>query len=187
MLSHSPNFEYRAFLGCCAKNLCLYCNHYNSLRCCSQLSYHFYIPFKKNGGEGFLQPAAPKENDVSLTVYVGKTDPLQLTTSVKSWHKRNIPFHRAYIQDINQTNVAECPRDKYIGSSIGVGKLRGTQVPTFGVGTVLANSIAILNLGFATSLLSGIYTLVLLSHNTQFSAHFRIPKERLAIPGTSIG
>ena len=135
------------------------------------------------GNPGFLY-----ENEVSLEVSVNNTDPLILTVNMKSLFlyeagvgstghmtvpNADLEFDHGYIQDDNQTVVAECPRTVPFGS---VSDGRGHYVQHFIVCILPANSTKTVTLNFNTTLPSGNYCLTLHTHgNAIYSDYFTIP------------
>jgi hypothetical protein len=132
----------------------------------------------------------PVENTVVLDVSVNNADPLILTVNMKSLYRyadnadstgfmmtvnaqRDIEFDRGYVQDDNQTVVAECPRTVPFGS---VSDGRGHSVQHFIVCLLPANSSKTVTLNFDTALPSGDYCLTLSTHGYPFcSDYFTIP------------
>jgi hypothetical protein len=115
----------------------------------------------------------PYENEVSLEVSVNDVNPLVLSVNMKSLYYADIQFDHGYIQDGNQTVVAECPRTVGFGS---VSDGRGHSVPHFIVCILPANSEKTVTLNFNTTLPSGNYRLALNIYGKAFySNYFIIP------------
>lgn len=131
----------------------------------------------------------PGQREVILQVSVNNTEPLVLTVYMKSYFNSSIgdsigfmntwnsytdiEFDDGYLQDENQTVVAQCPRTVPYGSSSDG---RGHSVQHFIVCFLPANSEKTVTLDFNTTIPSGKYRLMLSTHGYPFnSEYFNLP------------
>jgi len=106
-----------------------------------------------------LPLTGPEKDDLLIEeVSVNTFDPLVLTVGMKSLYHLDIEFDQGYIQDENQTVIAQCPRTVPYGS---VSDGRGHSVQHFIVFILPANSEETVTLNFNTTLPSGNYRLTL--------------------------
>ncbi len=107
-------------------------------------------------------------------VSVSGNNPLILIANMTSFHHSEIEFSYGYIQDKNQTVVAQCLREVPYGSSADG---RGHWSQHYVVCVVPANSTAQVSLNFNTTLPSGNYCLKLgyWSYSALYSDYFTIP------------
>jgi len=107
-----------------------------------------------------LPIVSPLENEIILEASVNNTNPLILTVNMK------------YIQNVNQTVVAQCPRTVPLDS---VSDGRGHSVQRFNVCILPANSQRNVTLSFNTALPSGNYRLALnIRGYTIYSDYFTV-------------
>jgi hypothetical protein len=131
----------------------------------------------------------PGQREVNLRVSVNSTDPIILTVYMKSYFNStigdsigfmntwnsytDIEFDDGYIQDENQTVVAQCPRTVPYGS---VSDGRGHWAQHFIVCLLPADSEKTVTIDFNTAVPSGKYLLTLSSHGCAFNSDsFTIP------------
>jgi hypothetical protein len=106
-----------------------------------------------------LPLTGPEKDELLIEkVSVNTIDPLILTVGMKSLYNLDIEFDQGYIQDDNQTVIAQCPRTVPYGS---VSDGRGHSVQHFIVCILPANSEETVTLNFNTTLPSGNYRLTL--------------------------
>jgi len=111
-------------------------------------------------GSLWIQPMWGPEKDELLIerVSVNTIDPLVVTVNLKSLYRLDTEIDQGYIQDDNQTVIAQCPRTVPYGS---VSDGRGHSVQHFIVFILPANSEETVTLNFNTTLPSGNYRLTL--------------------------
>ena len=129
----------------------------------------------------------PGQREVILQVSVNNTEPLVLTIHMKSYYNTSgvdsasfmivedadIEFDDGYIQDENQTVVAQCPRTVPYGS---VSDGRGHWAQHFIVCVLPANSEKTMTIDFNITVPSGKYFLTLSTHGYPFNSDsFTIP------------
>jgi len=119
-----------------------------------------------------LPIVSPLENEIILEASVNNTNPLILTVNMKSLYYSDIEFDHGYIQNVNQTVVAQCPRTVPLDS---VSDGRGHSVQRFNVCILPANSQRNVTLSFNTALPSGNYRLALnIRGYTIYSDYFTV-------------
>jgi hypothetical protein len=122
-----------------------------------------------------LPMGGPEKDELLIEkVSVNNIDPFVLTVDMKSLYYLDIEFDRGYVQDGNQTVVAQCLRNVPYGS---VSDGRGHSVQHFIVCILPANSEKTVTLNFNTTLPPGNYRLTLQTSfgYSLYSDYFTIP------------
>ncbi len=96
----------------------------------------------------------PIEEKITIDVSVNRTSPLILNLNMTSSHNSDVEFHYGYVENENQTTIAQCPRNVPYGSSSNE---RGYYAQHFIVCILPANSTRTVPLTFNVTLPSGEY------------------------------